>query len=161
MTTNNEEDLGDVRLSFDGYWIWLLSKRRPPYPIMGKYLFFSEDPNKLREIGLAEIREHGFHKAKYNPTPLEGRTESVLCLYYRDDSRKYELAKRARRYQVKYRYWKSDEDTLKGRYSAAFLQSLSPEDRDAFSGDRAVDQNAYALERSRKKRENPSRSARP
>jgi len=40
-----------------------------------------------------------------------------------DDSRKNELAKK---YQEKngihYRYWKSDEDTRKGKYSKEFLE---------------------------------------
>lgn len=156
----HREDLGDVRISFDGYWIWLLSKRKPPYPITGKYLFFSEHPEQLREIALAEIRGHGFHHAKYNPVPLEGGRESVLCLYYHDDSRKYELAKRARAYRVKYRYWKSDEDTLEGRYSETFLQRLSPEARKAFARNRADHQNASAQRKSRKERDGPSRSAR-
>jgi hypothetical protein len=58
----------------------------------------------------------------------------VLCLYYSDDSRKHELAERNRmEYHVKYRYWKSDEATLRGEYSSEFLDKLSEEDREHFT----------------------------
>lgn len=126
-------DLGDVRLSFDGYWVWVRSMQNPGSPVSGKYLFFSEDSDRLREIALAEIRGHGFHLAKYNLTPVGSNTERVLCLYYEDDSRKSELAGRAREYGVKYRYWKSDVETLRGQYSSEFLGKLSPRDQARFT----------------------------
>ncbi|MHA1338363.1 MAG: hypothetical protein ACTSRZ_00495 [Promethearchaeota archaeon] len=57
-----------------------------------------------------------------------------LCLYYKDDSHKYELAKKYRNNKnVKYRYWKSNEDTLKGKYSKQFLEQLSPKERKKWS----------------------------
>ena len=138
----HEEDLGDVRLVFDGYWVRLFSRTTAPYPITGKYMFFSRDSEKLRRIALAEIRAHGFHVAKYNPSPLGRNTDSVLCLYYRDESRKYELAKRASAYHVKYRYWKSNEATRAGRYSNEFLRGLSPEKRAAFVDRNQEEQDA-------------------
>jgi len=53
----------------------------------------------------------------------------VLCLYYSDDSRRGELATRVKTdystFPVKYRYWKSDDDTRAGRYSEQFLSRLS------------------------------------
>ncbi len=117
-----------------GFWLWLLSEEKPSYKITGKYLFFSSDQDKLIEIANNEIEKHGFHRAKVNMRLLKGQTEHVLCLYYKDDSRKYELADRNKQeYNVKYRYWKSDEDTLNGKYSEEFLEKLSKSDRRYFT----------------------------
>ena len=119
---------------FDGYWIWLFSEEKPDYEITGKYLFFSSDREKLIEIAKKEIEGHGFHEAKVNKNLLEGQTEHVLCLYYKDDSRKHELAQRNKQeYGVKYRYWKSDIATLRGQYSKEFLEKLSKSDRRYFT----------------------------
>jgi hypothetical protein len=126
----------EVKKYFDGYWIWLSSEEEPKERIIGKYLFFSEDKDKLIEIANNEIKNHGFHKAKVNENLLEGQTEHVLCLYYADDSRKQELAERNKQeYKVKYRYWKSDKATLKGQYSKEFLEKLSPAERQYFTKD--------------------------
>jgi hypothetical protein len=38
-----------IRL-FDGYWIWLRVTDKISKPISGKYLFFSEDKDKLLEM---------------------------------------------------------------------------------------------------------------
>jgi len=123
-----------MKTKFDGYWIWLFSEEKPNYEITGKYLFFWEDKNRLIEIANNEIGKHGFHEAKLNDTLLKGQTEHVLCLYYKDDSRKYELAERNKQeYGVKYRYWKSDLATLKGQYSKEFLGKLSKSNRRYFT----------------------------
>jgi hypothetical protein len=123
-----------VKRFFDGYWIWLQSIEKVPYKITGKYLFFSEDKEKLLEIATKEIENHGFHEAKVNENLLDGQTEHVLCLYYQDDSRKNELADRnSEEYGVKYRCWKSDLDTLKGKYSEEFLGKLKKSDRRYFT----------------------------
>jgi hypothetical protein len=123
-----------MKRKFDGYWIWLFSEDRPVYEITGKYLFFCEDKDRLIEIARNEIENHEFHEAKVNENLLEGQTEHVLCLYYKDDSRKHELAERNKEeYGVKYRYWKSDEATLKGQYSKEFLEKLSKSDRQEFT----------------------------
>ena len=123
-----------MRRIFDGYWIWLTGKGKCPYSIIGKYLFFSDDKDKLIEIAANEIENHGFHKAKVNDKCLEGQTDHVLCLYYADDSRKHELAERNKQeYGVKYRYWKSDSDTLKGKYSKEFLDNLPEKQRKYFA----------------------------
>jgi hypothetical protein len=124
---------------FGGYWIWLLSEKRPDYEILGKYLFFHEDKDKLIEIARNEIDNHGFHEAKVNEHLLEGQTEHVLCLYYKDDSRKHELGERNKQeYGVKYRYWKSDEATLKGQYSQEFLSKLPTSERKHFTSEKEV-----------------------
>lgn len=118
----------------DGYWSWFIRKDKPPYEITGKYLFFSGDREKLIAIAVDELENNGFHQAKTN---LEGKNlnpEYVLCLYYKDDSRKYELAKKYSNVGgIKYRYWKTDKDTLAGKYSEQFLSNLSPEQRAAFT----------------------------
>lgn len=122
-----------MKAKFDGYWIWLLSEKKPDYEITGKYLFFSSDKEKLIEIATNEIEKHDFHKAKVNMNPLKGQTEHVLCLYFKDDSRKHELAERNKQeYGAKYRYWKSDEATLKGQYSKEFLEKLNKDKREYF-----------------------------
>ena len=124
---------------FDGYWIWLLSTEKPSYGITGKYLFFSEDKDKLLEIATNEIENHGFHHAKINESLLEGQTEHVLCLYYKDDSRKNEIAERNKQeYKVKYRYWKNDSDTLKGKYSKEFLDKLPEDERKHFTTQKRI-----------------------
>ena len=65
---------------------------------------------------------------------MKGQTDHVLCLYYADDSRKHELAERNKQeYGVKYRYWKSDSDTLKGKYSKEFLDNLPEKQRKYFA----------------------------
>jgi hypothetical protein len=124
---------------FNGFWIWLLSEEKPSYAIIGKYLFFCEDKDKLIGIATNEIENHGFHRAKVNENLLEGQTEHVLCLYYKDDSRKQELAERNKQeYGVKYRYWKSDEATLKGQYSQEFLSKLPESKRRRFTSEKEI-----------------------
>ena len=112
------------------YWDWFLNKQEPSYVITGKYLFFCEDRDVLRKIVIDEIENNGFHHGKIN---LEGKQmgkDYVLCLYYKDDSRKYELFEKYKeKPDVKYRYWKSDKDTLKGKYSKEFISNLSPNER--------------------------------
>jgi len=123
-----------MKMMFDGYWLRFISEEKPSYKITGKYLFFSSDKDKLINIAINEIDKHGFHRAKVNMRLLKGQTEYVLCLYYEDDSKKCELAERNKReYRVKYRYWKSDEATLRGQYSKDFLEKLSESDRQYFT----------------------------
>jgi alpha-amylase/alpha-mannosidase (GH57 family) len=129
----------EMKVKFGGYWIWLLSEEKRSYAITGKYLFFSEDKDKLIGIATNEIENHGFHKAKVNMNLIEGQNEHVLCLYYKDDSRKHELAERNKQeYGVKYRYWKSDEATLKGQYSNEFLSKLPESKRRRFTSEKEI-----------------------
>lgn len=102
--------------------------------ITGKYLLFSPDLLGLIKIATQEILEHNFHVAKISSRLLPNSTEYVLCLYYKDDSRKHELANRCKTDypDVKYRYWKSDESTRRRRYSEEFLSKLDPETRKSF-----------------------------
>ena len=96
--------------------------------ITGKYLFFS--PDRAALIGLAgvELAQYEFPAAKV-PYQRAG-SAYVLCLYAPDASRKRELAGRLVDYRVQwpeasleYRYWKSNDATLAGQYSAQFLRT--------------------------------------
>ncbi len=88
----------------------------------GKYLFFSSNRDELKRIAETEIAEHGFQIAKVSCTPA---SEYVLCLYWKNDSRKRELADRYKHLKtVKYRYWKSDESTRAGIYSQQHLKAI-------------------------------------
>jgi hypothetical protein len=124
----------EIQIINDGYWLWIQSDNKTDYIVTGKYLFFSENQNRLIEIAKSEIMNYGFHLAKTNTELLENFTEYVLCLYYKDDSRKHELAERhTQQYNdVKYRYWKSDLATLRGEYSEEFLNKLNEESRKRF-----------------------------
>jgi len=131
--------MSKVEEYYDGYWIWLSGQDKPDYEITGKYLFFDSNKKRLIDIAHKEISEQGFHKAKVNDSLLGGRTEHVLCLYYKDDSRKNELAQRNNeQYGVKYRYWKSDAATLQGEYSKEFLENISEDDRQCFGRKREL-----------------------
>lgn len=77
----------------DGYWEWFMRVDEPPYEIAGKYLLFSNNRELLAAIALEELETGSFHRSKThmeNIKPPSG--EYVLCLYYKDDSRKLELA---------------------------------------------------------------------
>lgn len=122
-------------LSFtDEYWELFLHKDKPNYIIKGKYLFFCENRKVLKKIAIEEIEDNGFHHAKVNMEGKKHGIDYVLCLYYKDDTRKKELAEKYKdQSKVKYRYWKSDEDTLKGDYSKIFLNKLSTEERKSWT----------------------------
>jgi hypothetical protein len=123
-----------IRRECDGYWEWFVTVAPRPYTITGKYLFFSCERENLVAIALEELGAGTFHLAK---TPMPGLAygeDYVLCLYYRDDSQKHELASKYwGREDIRYRYWKADEATLRGEYSEQFLASLDPETRQRFT----------------------------
>src|SRR3989344_5323205 len=101
----------------DGYWEWFIHKDKPDYEITGKYLFFCEDRKTLRIIAIEELENNNLHHAKVNMEGKKKGTDYVLCLYYKDDSREKELADKYKgQSDIKYRYWKSDKDTIKGNY---------------------------------------------
>ena len=113
----------------DGYWERFKRRDSPPYEITGKYLFISMDRKLLIEIAVEELENGGFHEAKTHMaevTPPSG--EYVLCLYYKDNSHRYELATKYQGWSnLKYRYWKSNADTRAGKYSKEFLDKCSPD----------------------------------
>lgn len=110
-------------------WICLTtdSAQREPAireAITGKYLFFSADQSALLN---RELIQNDFHVAKIPARNPPGK-DYVLCLYDSDDSRRNELASRVKTdyadLPVKYRYWKSNDDSRAGKYSARFLSSM-------------------------------------
>jgi hypothetical protein len=110
----------EVRLGLDSRWLYVESPERAPYPITGKYLFFSkDDPVELLRVACREIKGHGFHAAKI---ALAARPNFVLCLYDRDDSRKRELRGRYpdRRPAFNFGGWKTEAATAAGVYSDLF-----------------------------------------
>ncbi|MEM5793244.1 MAG: hypothetical protein QXY45_02705 [Candidatus Aenigmatarchaeota archaeon] len=114
----------------DEYWHYFIriSKKKPA--ITGKYLFFSESKEELEKIAIEELENGEFFRAKINTDKHKKGKEYVLCLYYSDDSRKFELANKYKsNRKINYRYWKSNEDTLRGKYSEQFLKKLSPRER--------------------------------
>ena len=90
--------------------------------LAGKYLFFCEDQYPLIIIATIEIAEHDFEIAKVSNSNRSG--DFVLCLYWHDDSRRYELRDRYKTQEdIKYRWWKSNQDTREGIYSEKFKNS--------------------------------------
>ena len=94
------------------------------YARFGQYLFFNTDSKELEKIAIEEIENNGFDVAKIS-SELGKFPDYVLCLFYQNDARKDELAEK---YQGKngtqYRYWKSYEYTLTGKYSKQHLDNL-------------------------------------
>ena len=94
------------------------------FGITGKYQFFHANPDVLEKIARDEIENNGFDFAKISDKP--NHKDHVLCLYYKNDSRKKELAEKypEGKNGIQYRYWKSNEDTEKGIYSKQYLDNL-------------------------------------
>lgn len=117
------------------YWHYYFRVSKMKTKSSRKYLFYSESKEELEKIAVDELETGGFFHAKINTDKHKKGKEYVLCLYYADDSRKYELAKKyGKETKIKYRYWKSDEDTLRGKYSKQFLEKLSPKERKEWIG---------------------------
>lgn len=90
--------------------------------VTGKYLFFCPHRDWLIELVKDEIAMNGFAVGKINN--IKEGEDWVLCLYWKDDSRKWELATKypnSERCALKYRFWKSDADTVAGKYSPQHL----------------------------------------
>jgi hypothetical protein len=106
----------------DGYWFWGESDIKYNYKIIGKYLFFSDNSDKLLKIMFDEIEKYNFPLAKINHKLTGDHKEYVLCLYYKNELRDNELINRNNsKYHVKYRSWKSNNDTYNGVYSRKFI----------------------------------------
>lgn len=94
----------------------------------GKYLFFAPKRDDLIALGQVLLRDHGFNVARVSAAAKGG--SHVLCVYWSDDQRKFELADLMDEWDleaeqgVAYRYWKSDEDTRAGKYSPQFLLAM-------------------------------------
>lgn len=94
----------------------------PNIKITGKYLFFSEYWDELEKIVIEEIENNGFSHGKIISKEHKVGKDYVLCLYYKNDGRGQELAQKYMdNTNIRYRYWKRDEDTLNGVYSKKYL----------------------------------------
>jgi len=106
-----------IETTKDDCWIYFgaLQSSLDIAKLAGKYLFFSKYQTALVAIAEVELWEHGFEAAKVSADPRAG--DYVLCLYWTSDERKHELAVRyTGRPEIKYRWWKSNEDTRAGKY---------------------------------------------
>jgi len=114
----------DVNETHDHYWIRFGNPEQSSSfygDWEGKYLFFSDNQEKLIDIAKHEIKEFGFKDAKVSIKP--NNRDYVLCLYWNCDERGYELMTRYGNIDgVKYRWWKSNEDTRNGKYSKQHKQ---------------------------------------
>lgn len=114
-----------------GFWHVYRTKLDADFSsISGKYLFFSSSYEELEKIAIDEIENHGFILAKINDQFYKKGPDFVMCLYHKDEARKTELLKRYKDSRsVKYRFWKSNEDTLKGKYSERYQKTIRAEKR--------------------------------
>ena len=104
-------------------WIWIINRSVKKPLITGKYLFFSKDKNLLIELSKRILLEYGLSVAKVPLSDEPVGEDFVLCVYDAEPKLKDELKKYANQ-DIRYRYWKSDEDTLKGKYSNQFKQAI-------------------------------------
>ena len=122
MAMYDTEERINYKTEQDDYWIRFGNPKESSSHTGnqgGKYLFFCENRKTLLELCAYEIRNHGFKFAKVSTNARN--KDYVCCLYWEDGSRKYELAGRyKKRKDIKYRYWKSNEDTRAGKYSKEY-----------------------------------------
>lgn len=99
---------------------------KPNHGTIGKYLFFSDDKKLLIKIAKEILLKYNLYNAKVpstdEPNPSSG-FGFILCIYDSLPRFKHELRQFSDEKNVKYRYWKSDSDTLDGKYSEQFLTS--------------------------------------
>lgn len=107
----------------DGIWEWFYSLKSIGPICNGKYLFFSKDRDLLIKLLIEIFEKSKLHKAKI---PLKGNQvgkEYVLCIYSGSDKDKNEFRRLTNKYRgIRFCGWKSDEDTLKGKYSRIFKE---------------------------------------
>ena len=80
---------------------------------IGKYLFFSENRDELIELAEKLLTTYNLARAKTAAELKSGYTEYVLCVYDSGPNLVQEMKQYATD-TIKYRYWKSDEATMKG-----------------------------------------------
>jgi hypothetical protein len=109
----------------DKYWIRFGDPKQSSSftgNLAGKYLIFSKDQQLLITTAKYEIEHKQFKVAKVSINP--NNKDYVLCLYWKDDSRRHELADRySLKDNLSYRYWKSNRDTRARKYSNEYMRN--------------------------------------
>ncbi len=88
---------------------------KPNHGTIGKYLFFSDDKNKLIDLGKNLLVKYDLHIAK---VPLSNKPQAtpgkgfVLCIYDSTPKLEQEFVQYAADEKIIYEHWKSDADTL-------------------------------------------------
>jgi len=82
----------------------------------GKYLFFSDDKNELIDLAKEILKKFNLFVSKVSK---ECRKGFVLCIYdfksrYKNDLNKYSNS------SIRYRFWKSNKDTINNKYSKEY-----------------------------------------
>jgi len=126
MNEMGEETKEEISIVEGFGWIWLINKKIKNYKseykaITGKYLFFSPDKEKLIKLAKTILITFNLYLAK---VPLSNKpvgNDFCLCVYDKEPRFKNEMKLYADQINIKYRYWKSNEDTRNGKYSKEFL----------------------------------------
>ena len=103
-------------------WEWFDSGECKRGGNTGKFLIFSLERDVLCRIAKDEVSNGGFNRAKVILEEGKIGTDYVLCLYARDNSRLDNMRKKyGQRADIRFKNWKSDEDTRAGKYSPQFV----------------------------------------
>lgn len=116
-----------IQITDTFHWVWFFNHDCPIefvdnfegefekdyHGTIGKYLFFSENKDELIELASDILSEHNLYNAKVASELRSGYTEYVLCVYDYAPNLTKEMLQHASD-TIKYRYWKSDEQTIKG-----------------------------------------------
>ncbi len=119
--------MNNIRRYKIGIWEWYSKYIDNDNTIKGKYLFFSDNRDILEYFLLKIFKKFKLSKAKI---PLPGKQINktyVLCIYSDSENEKIksEFNKILTNYpNITFSGWKSDEDTLNGKYSKIFYDSL-------------------------------------
>lgn len=89
---------------------------------LGKYMFFSDNKEKLISLGKEILLKYYLYNAKVPQTNIPKNSKGfgfVLCIYDEKNTYTSELCKYSSA-DINYRFWKSDYDTINGVYSNNF-----------------------------------------
>lgn len=97
--------------------------KKEKHGTIGKYLFFSDDRDLLVTFAKKILKKYLINHAKISllSNNKEDGFDFVLCIY--DSSPKLKNILKSTNPKIKYRYWKSDKDTLENKYSKEFLSN--------------------------------------
>jgi len=96
------------------------------------------------KLGRTLLERYGLPKAKTQDSGKNITPDYVLCVYDSEPKLRLELRQYADEKSIRYRYWKSDEETLSGKYSPEFLRQLRGRDYQAMAEDREREREAVA-----------------